>query len=365
MARIAVDARPLAAVTTGIGRYLYSLLQRMIPQSHHEWFLYSHRPINFEGRNLKNVKVRTGDVSYSLVSTMFSQIYFPIWAMRDKVDIFWSPRHHLPLATPADVAKLLTIHDLVWRSCPETMRPTGRLLEGLLMKPSIRMADGVIAVSDFTSSEISKWMPDVSHKVKTVLEAPFFEVSEAAPMLGDYFLFVGTLEPRKNLVRLLEAYKIYLNSAADPLPLRLCGAAGWGDINIEKVLTELSLHRYVTVEGYVSDNELKGIYQNARMLLMPSLYEGFGLPILEAYSQGTPVMTSGHGAMKEIAGSAALFVDPVSLESMACALHKATSDIEAIRQLQSASLKQVHLFSWNAAANETLNCINGVLANRA
>jgi hypothetical protein len=152
--RIAVDARPLAHPHTGIGRYTESLLKRLV-ESGHQWFLYSDRAITPRFPTDDRVQIRTGNTRPgSPLSLFYSQLVFPRWARGDCVDLFWSPRHHLPLRLPMSVKGVVTVHDLVWKRFPETMQGKNKWLERGLMGPSLRKAAGIIAVSRFTASEI-------------------------------------------------------------------------------------------------------------------------------------------------------------------------------------------------------------------
>ncbi|WNZ54759.1 glycosyltransferase [Microbulbifer sp. MKSA007] len=227
MARIALDARPLSESTTGIGRYTRALFDRMCESEHH-WYLYSHKPLMGSFSSADNITVRCGSVRWGSLSSPFAQVVFPVWARLDRIDVFWSPRHHLPLFLPVRISKVVTIHDLVWQKFPQTMSRLGLQLERLLMPPSLRLADNVIAVSESTGEEILGSFSYCRDKVVVIPEAPFLKSPCFRLRRGDYFLFVGTLEPRKNLQRLLEAYSQYTRIAKEALPLKLCGGKGWG-----------------------------------------------------------------------------------------------------------------------------------------
>ncbi|WP_288129621.1 glycosyltransferase family 1 protein [Microbulbifer sp.] len=360
MARIAVDARPLSIPTTGIGRYTQAIVERLV-QSKHEWYLYSHQPLLRDFGVLPNVTVRCGNVRLSSLGSLYSQAVFPLWTKKDRVDLFWSPRHHLPLLTGSSTAQVVTIHDLVWKTFPETMSRLGRRIEGLLMPPSLRAADAVIAVSESTANEVRQSFPGCSSKVKVIHEAPFLDSSDIPTSAGDYFLFVGTIEPRKNLSRLLRAYSLYRSQVQRPLPLKICGGKGWGLPELESLIKREGLDENVEVLGYVDDEELPGLYRDARALLMPSLYEGFGLPIVEAFSQGTPVMTSNRGAMEEVAGEAGVLVDPESIEEMAVSLGELTNNSGLVHDLQRRAKERGKSFSWDLAAEQTLSLMESLL----
>lgn len=353
MARIGVDARPLSIPTTGIGRYTEALLTRMV-RSEHQWFLYSDRPLRVDFSSFPNVHVRTGQLRQGKLSSLYAQWQFPRWARRDRLDVFWSPRHHLPLLLPDSIGKVVTIHDLVWKRFPGTMTRFGRLLERLLMPPSIRAADAVIAVSESTAHELVELFSEAGRKLRTIHEAPFLPLADDVGPLGDYFLFVGTLEPRKNLAGLLRAYSEYVQTADGPLPLKICGGAGWGMQPLVELIQEFELESWVELLGYVNDEQLPHLYRGARALLIPSLYEGFGLPIVEAYSQGTPVMTSNSGAMREVAADGALLVDSQCRHDMRDAMLQLTSAKGIVVDLKARALCQAGRLSWDKAAAETL-----------
>ncbi|AOS97771.1 D-inositol 3-phosphate glycosyltransferase [Microbulbifer aggregans] len=360
MFKIAIDARPLSSPTAGIGRYTRALVERLVHHDY-EWYLYSHRPLVDESGLGSNVSIRTGSVRADSLSTLFAQAVFPVWARKDGIELFWSPRHHLPLLLGGAVAKVLTVHDLVWRHFPETMSRPGLLLERLLMPASIQSASSVIAVSNSTAEELRDAYPQECHKVTTVLEAPFLSPSQATSF-GDYFLFLGTLEPRKNLQRLLEGYARYCSRVRAPLTLKICGAKGWGLPELERLLVQLGLEKKVELLGYLSDDALPGLYAGARALLMPSLYEGFGLPIVEAMSQGTPVLASRRGAMMEVAGDGGVLVDPESCEEIASALVTLSEDMSLVETLQEKASIRAGQFSWDNAAEQTLALFESLLS---
>jgi len=359
--RIAVDARPLSFPTTGIGRYTQYLLTRLFDTDWH-WYLYSDRPLLWPESLPGNVEVRYPRYMPPSAGSLFAQAVFPVWSKNDQVDLFWSPRHHLPLMLGTKVRSIVTIHDLVWKHFPDTMSRFGRILDSRLMPPSVRKADKVIAVSAATASEVRALHPRAD--IATVYEAAFLDQFKDK-QIGDYFLFVGTLEPRKNLERLLSAYGNYAAASGSALPLKICGGKGWGLPELESLIQKNNLGEQVEILGYVEDAALPGLYQNARALLMPSLYEGFGLPIVEAFSQGTPVVTSNRGAMEEVAGDGGLLVDPENIEDIASALARLTEDLELVEKLQSRALARSSLFSWDAAADQTLSLMESVLDSRS
>ena len=169
--RIAVDAKLLSSPLTGIGRYTHALLEQLIPMGH-QWFLYSDKPFQSNLTSNPRVSARHGNARpASRGGLVWSQWHYNRWAIQDVVDLFWSPRHHLPLLLPRRLPRVVTIHDLVWKQFPETMPSRSLWLERLLMGPSIASADRVICVSKFTASEVSRYYPAAVGKCRVIHEA--------------------------------------------------------------------------------------------------------------------------------------------------------------------------------------------------
>ena len=363
MLRIAVDARPLAHPHTGIGRYTESLLKRLVG-SGHQWFLYSDRAITPRFPMDDHVQMRMGNTRPgSPLSLVYSQLVFPRWARGDCVDLFWSPRHHLPLRLPNSVKGVVTVHDLVWKRYPETMRGANKLLERGLMGPSLRKAAGIIAVSRFTASEIELEYPDCADRCVTIpeaAEATARSYEEKFPLPeAPYLLFVGTPEPRKNLPRLLQAFAHARRQGVEQ-SLVLVGAGGWGDFDLEASIREHGLEGSVHRRGRVSDAELSALYGGATALLMPSLYEGFGLPALEAMYHGTPVIASDCSALPEVVRDGGLLVNPESVESIDAAIVQMCSDTELRDRLAEQAHWQASGYSWDRSAEMTLEAFERI-----
>ena len=362
--RIAVDARPLAAPLTGIGRYTRALLQEMV-DSGHQWFLYSDRPLQVALPDNPRVSIRHGNAAGGgLGSLRWAQWQYSRWAIQDVVDVFWSPRHHLPLLLSQPIASVVTIHDLVWRQFPETMRTRNLWLERALMGPSIWQADRIICVSRFTASEVSRYYPSAVGRCTVIHEAAETSVAIDKPpaeIPEKYLLFVGTLEPRKNLPRLLRACA-QLRDDATMLPLVIVGGGGWGDEDLPALIAELALEGRVILSGYVSDAQLQAIYAGAHCLLMPSLYEGFGLPVLEAMQHGVPVIASSTSSLPEVVGNAGLLVNPYSVDELAQAIRSMLTTPALREELSARAQLRAQQFCWQRAAAETLQVFEEVLA---
>ncbi|GAA6167814.1 glycosyltransferase family 4 protein [Sessilibacter corallicola] len=358
---ISVDARPLESPLTGIGYYTHYLLKEMIKFTPSwVWNLYSTKPFLSGLDGYENVNIRTGWESRRYTSSIYSQVLFPLWANKDKADIFWSPRHHLPLFLVGRIKKCVTVHDLVWHRHPETMSALGRYLDRLLMPKSVHMADLVVSVSNSTKAELNdilrpkKQQAIVSPAPKPLMKSFIWNETKASE---SYFLFVGTNEPRKNLARLIEAFNLALKSGISIRKLVVVGMKGWGRDELAYSIQRFNLHSNVDVKDYLSESELIDLYRGAHALVMPSLYEGFGMPLVEAMSCGIPVITSNCSSMPEVAGNAALYVDPFDVGSIADAMILMSDDVVKHKELSQNAVVKVKEYSWEKSAQKMIALI--------
>ncbi len=248
--RIAVDAHPLTNPRNGIGRYTFNLVREFALQhSCHSIYLYSDRPFQLDFPLPAHWRVRTGSVRFRIPSTGFAQAVFPIWALKEGIDVFWSSRPQFPLLLPPHIRKVLTVHDLVLKRYPKTMRRIGRIIEPVLMPLSLRIADAVIADSYFTRTELLTYFPGTGSKANVVYLASSLKTDgapAACPVSSRYLLFVGSSEPRKNMQRMLQAYLRYRNLSADPLDLVIVGSNQLGDFDVPQFIQAHDLHAWGT-----------------------------------------------------------------------------------------------------------------------
>lgn len=368
--RIGVDASLLSEQVTGIGRYTHEILSRLV-SSGHEWFLYSHRPFVVGDWKFHNVHLRTGNIPKRFLRMLWVQSVMPYQARRDRIDLFWSPAHRLPSLLPARIARVVTIHDLVWKHAGETMRPASRWLDATLMPEAVRLADRIITVSAHTAKDLLEEMPNAQGKVHPIplgvsLLTPA-GTRESLTSLGlheSYFLFVGTLEPRKNLVRLIEAFSRLPDSLRHSAVLAIAGGKGWGGVDVSTVAEKFGVQDRVRVLGYVNDEQLATLYKHALFLAMPSLYEGFGLPLLEAMSRGIPVLTSNCASMPEVVGDAGILVAPNEVESISEGLLELLGDGDLRGFLASRAVINAERFNWTFAAEKTLQVFEDAIMAR-
>ena len=321
--RIGIDARNLVTRLTGIGRYVLRFSQHLV-EAGHDVRLYLPEP---PGNDLGEAGAATVEVAAyrgALPRTVWGQTVLPRLARRDAVDVFWGPAHRLPPGLPGSMPRVLTVHDLVWLKAPQTMHARTLVGEKLFFARSLRKAHVICADSAATATDIREAFPGLTCPVVTVypgadsLPARSGEaVLERYGIDRPFALFVGTLEPRKNLARLLEAYARLRPEARSRCMLVIAGGRGWESSTLSAPARKGEGQSGVRFLDYVGDDDLAVLYRACRFLVLPSLYEGFGLPIVEANACGAPVLTSNLSCMPEVAGEAAVYVDPLDVGSIA------------------------------------------------
>ncbi len=319
-----MDVSPLALTRAGTARHIRSLLAALEDED------VEVRRYALGGSSRALVPVR--DLGWYLAA-------LPLRARRDRVDVLHCPTQRAPVHS--SVPLVVTFHDLAVLRHPETFNRWTRDYSRLTLPRVARAATRLIAVSEFTKRELLELLDVPAEKVRVIPNAvgePFTAEGDAAE--GDYVLAVSTLEPRKNLERLVEAHR---RAGLNGLPLLVAGAAGWGGVQVEG--------DGVRWLGEVRDEELARLYRGARCVAYVSLYEGFGLPVLEAMACGTPVVAARNGALEEVAGGAAVLVDPLDPDAIAAGIAEA---LDRGAELRERGLERVRAFDWREVARETL-----------
>ncbi len=348
--------------SAGISWYCQNLLRHLPgtdPEIQYTVFLGERRYEGVRGLELRVSRLPTHSPP---IRILWEQAIQP-WALRRAgVDLL----HGLALIGPLLSGRplVITIHDLSFLHYPQSFHALKRLYLKLFTRLSVRRAQRVIAISDSTRQDIIEQYGVPSETVDLIYYGsnPAFRplpAEKVAQFRSDqglperFILFVGTLEPRKNVVRLIEAYSRL--PASNRPPLMLIGAKGWLYDSVFARVDELDLSDAVRFVGYVPGNSLPWWYNAADLFVYPSIYEGFGLPPLEAMACGTPVVTSKASSLPEVVGTAGLLVDPTSTESLASAMEQVLSDQGERDRMRSAGLAQARRFSWDDTARRTLD----------
>lgn len=309
--------------------------------------------------NLLIYEVRT-----SVQRIFIEQFKLPL--TKRNIDLIHYPDYAAPIL-PTMAKTVITVHDLSFLRFTTTFEWYKRVWKRTLIHLSCLTSDKIICVSHFTKDELSNLVPvgaNKSHVIHNGLIKPRFEsgtsVQELVPS-DCYLLFVGTLEPRKNVKRLLKAFSKVIGGEKRDLKLVITGKKGWLYQPIFQTVKELNLNNKVVFTGFVSDDELATLYRNATALVYPSIYEGFGFPPLEAMAYGTPVITSNTSSLPEVVGNSAVLIEPFDTNQIADAIESILDDEEKQRKLREKGMERVKKFSWEKAAKETLEVYKEVL----
>lgn len=363
--RIGVDARPLASRPAGIGHYLQEMLSAMAVVSGHEFILYAHRPIVFSPSN-PNWRTRVHR-SPKGTGPIWFQLYASRVAARDDVDLFWGAHFLLPPGLPKRIRSVITVYDLVPFLYPQTMRFTASLVYRRLLPPSLARADHVTVISHAVAADLQRTFhlaPDMISVIPPGV-APHFRpierdtaVAHVARAFGvdrPYLLAVGTVEPRKNLLTLVRAIADLPLSLRQGIAVVIAGARGWKNSSLVAAATPLLREGTLRFLGYVPDADLAWLYSGAIALAYPSLYEGFGIPVIEAMACGTPVIASDIPVLREVAGEAAVFVPPLDTSRWSSAIADILEGASSRVALSTLGIARAAQFSYQASAQRMLD----------
>ncbi len=332
---------------------------------------------------------------------LWTQAGLALQTFKDSLDVLFVPAHTLPLVRKPGLKTIITVHDLGAEYLPQAHQLKQRLYLKFMTDYQLKSASKIIAVSDATKQDLIKKVGISEKNIKVVYEGinPLLSGSINQTYLDNtltkfdlknqnYFLFVGSIQPRKNLERLITSYFLFLKSiassdnrvkglvarsqhlglkeklkeplilATDPLPLLvLAGGKGWLSEEIYELPEKLGIKEYVKFLGYVPDSDLPALYKGSLGFLFPSLFEGFGLPVLEAMACNCPVLTSNISSLPEVAGKAALLVDPYDEKEIAQNILRLYQDKKLRSELIKKGITQIKKFSWEKAAKETLEVL--------
>lgn len=289
-------------------------------------------------------------------------------------DVLFVPAHVLPLWHPR--ANVVTVHDLGYRHFPSDHPRLSRWYRVWSTRFSVRGASRIIAVSEATRRDLielegvaAERIRVVHHGVDPALEPVKDSAQQAAVrahygLPERYFLFLGTVQPRKNLARLIEAYQRLAIASADLPALALAGEVGWLAEPILRQANQPALCERVRLLGYVPRQDLAPLLSGCLAFVFPSLYEGFGMPVLEAMACGAPVLASNTSSLPEVAGEAALLVDPLDVGALADGLKRLAQDAALREELAAHGIVRASHFSWDRAARETLAVLREAVNDR-
>lgn len=363
--RIGVDASKISiAQKTGTENYSYNLLREILKLDHkNDYTLYLREdPPDFV-RGHPNVITKKIPLP-----RLWTQAGLASEVLFSPPDVLFVPAHTMPLVHRPGLKTVVTIHDLGAEFLEQYHQFPQKLYLNRSTEYVAKFASHLIAVSEATKKDLVEkmgvdpkrisviyegWDRDLFHKPSL---AQVKKVRGRYQLNTDYLIFVGTIQPRKNLERLIEAF----SQAKIGLDLVLVGKRGWLSESIYTAPRKYGVQDRVKFLGHVPNEDLPSLYGGAKALVFPSLYEGFGLPILEALACETPVLTSNSTSLPEVGGQAAVYVNPLSVDSIRKGIEDIATNDDLRIKLLSEGIKQVQKFSWGKAAQETLAVLEKV-----
>lgn len=373
--RIGINAQLLTSEASyrhaGVSRYIDNLLRNLVCEGlegDYTVFLSQRSALTLPYRQIRS-RFPTHSPWFRI---FWEQCLLPVRLRSLGIELLHSPVNIQPMFLPCK--GVVTVTDLSFVAFPESFKPFQRFYQTFFTRLSARRATHLIAISAHTAHDLSRlWgisaerisvaYPGVDDAYHPIVEPSVVSTFCCRRGLPDkFFLFVGTLEPRKNLVMLLQAYAAFRDYVQTGYKLVLAGGRGWLYQPVLAAVEQLGLKDDVIFPGFIPENELPLWYNAADAFVYPSVYEGFGLPPLEAMACGTPVIASNASSLPEVVSDAGLLVDPHSVDSWAAALTQ-VANAKALRaELSARGLARVRQFSWARMARETAQVYRNVLA---
>ncbi len=361
--RIGVDIRAFYEPLTGVGWYLYYLLHEIAKHEDVELYLFGDARVTDLGPKLHcdlppNARLCIFDlrgVSVGRFDRPLTAAAYVAWLALADCDVFFGANYFLPRLHGAIARKrVITIHDLTYKRFPELLQKETLANLEALMAREIAIADAIICVSESTRRDLLQFYPVDPPRAITIhsgLGAP----PTAEPIDGlpsRYILFVSTIEPRKNLGTLLEAFSRLDYDGS----LIVVGKIGWKS---ESMVARLRAPRVIHLD-YLPASQLATVYQNAEVFVFPSIYEGFGFPLLEAMSRGVPSIAARSSSLPEIGGDAALYFEPTDVDGLVAQLRRVLGDGAVRDDLSARGRARAAQFRWEIAAQKTLDVLRRV-----
>lgn len=387
--RVGIDARtilnPEKGDAIGVGHYTYQLIRHILEiDRENEYVLFFDfrvREKDIKKFSRPNVKIKFYPFSdyKKYLPGAYNEILGTATLAREHLDLIHttSPMSRIPMSYRGKT--VVTVHDLAVYKVPDVFPKIKRVKERAVTSLMISHADRIIAVSASTKKDIQEIFQYPEDKIRVISSGFDRRMSEESSMPREkvlekygigkdkkYILFLGTIEPIKNITRLFEAYKIFRDARIKKngkceYKLIMAGKNGWLAQEYRQITKDLGIGKDVIFTGYIIGDELVPLFHNADFFVMPSLYEGFGMTVLEAFATGTPAIVSGVSSIPEVAGDAAYFIDPMNALSIADAMEKFASDEKLKNEYREKGRERVKNFNWEKCASQTLDVYKSLL----
>lgn len=359
---IGIDAREAVGRPAGKGRYVQQMLKHLPPSSPEDRFLC------YVGSKVPDISLRKNAEWCEISGSGLKWHRNAASAAGKECDIYFSTTSYV---TPQflKIPCVMTVYDLITFKGFAVPQPRARLIERSTLSRAAKRAGQIVAISQSTADDLAVMLPSVKGKITvTTLAAEerfkpqsaeaVSRIREKYGLPESYVLNAGTIEPRKNTTRLLEAYASLPSETRAAHGLVLAGKKGWQTDEIFQTLEIVKKDTPVHYLDFPSDEDLATLYVGATLFCYPSLYEGFGLPILEAMQSGTPVLCSNSSSLPEVGGDAVVYCDPLSVTDIATNLESLLNDPARLSELARLGLKRAELFSWGKTARQTIGVLH-------
>jgi|LakMenEpi03Aug12_release.lakeMendotaPanAssembly.Ray.scaffolds.fasta_scaffold27325_2 glycosyltransferase involved in cell wall biosynthesis len=365
MMKIAIDTRDLKKGKTGTYTYLDSLSKafKLTPKDKGVSFMFIHYPLP-----VYNGSLFIGKFFEHLLFTIWKQIVIPIYCCVNKIDLLFCTDYFLPLVK-MKTKKAVVFHDAFFYEEPWHYNTLWLKSFHWIAVRAAKKADLVIVPTNYVKNRLSFFIPQLAHKIKVVYEGPQqIETGlqdqvwnkEIADWLSGspFILHVGTLDYRKNLIRLIESYEILMQKNID-IKIIIAGDSpkyfsSNGKNAIQQTIKERNLNERIKLTGRVSEFQLDYLYKTAHLYVFPSTNEGFGLPMVEAMKYRLPIAASNNTALPEVGGNAAIYFDPTNTEDIANKIGLLIADEHVRQRLKEAAGERMHLFDWQKSSDQLI-----------
>ncbi len=370
--KIAINALSAKSQHHGVGVYITNILKHLIPLTgQHDFLLYKRNSLNLDNnlQSIKNIKYRNIDKSRYL-RIVWEQTFLPIALKKERFDLLWGPCNFLPLIKPCRF--VVTIHDLAPFLLPRSLPFIRRTYYQRAFLNSIYRADQIVVVSESLKTDLMRLFSLPEKKIYAIhngIDESFHPVTDKIllsqiqnkyQLPTDFILTLGVLEPKKNTIGLIQAYADLRKSYAE-LPKLVIGGSkqyGWKNNQVFEMVKNLGVEKDIIFTGTIAHEDLPAVYTLTTLFVLPSIYEGFGLPVAEAMACGTPVITSNTSSLPEVASDAAILVNPLNVQEISKAISQVLANKGMQKEMTEKGIKNSKRFSWNKAASSLLEVFN-------
>ncbi|MGQ9661285.1 MAG: glycosyltransferase family 4 protein [Kiritimatiellia bacterium] len=361
---ISINAILLNRIVSGVEGAILHLIQTLAEIGQEQYRFYLPRNCHLALPQRPGVEIVHPALSIPCrcLRIVWEQVLLPLRLRCRRPAVFHAPAYVAPLLAPRPL--VLTVYDVIALRHPQFCHPANRFHYHVLLPISVRRADGIIVPSERTKKDLLAALGQPKGRIAVIplgIDQRFF-VSDGERTVraegnhcygSPFILTVSRLEPKKNLSTLLEAFRFLKTEYRIPQKLVVAGAPGWGHAQLSRIVCRYGLQDEVVFEGFVPLERLRTLYQEASLFVFPSLYEGFGLPPLEAAAAGTPVVCSNHGALPEVMNDAALLVNAEDAGELTVAMYRALTDNDLRASLVAKGQVRARSFTWKRSAADT------------